>query len=565
MRTQAPWLLGLALATTPVPAQAQAPPPGAVRDALTAEELLGGRFPQLVHNGYFLPVGEPQAAAHRLSGTLHFREWPMSTLHPDRIWSGSGCRLFPQIDLPVVSHQGHLVPLRRGLILSGERRQSYWNVIVEPGRVWQEAADGGLSRAAFPFTLTDNQVGQARNGVATFVFDETTVSFVAVQITQETSPEGDYPRTDFRAILPVHFEAGDLAGAEEALRAFEGERAALLPLSPWSELPNAEATARLFNSGVPASDVSAAALLLDGRVYLQPVPTRDAGPFPYPEAMRHGVFSVTKTLAIGLSLFHLAERYGEPFLQERIADHVPELATHPGWVDVTFEDALDMATGTYGSEDEPAFVQFILARSRSDKLAQVRALPDALPEPGTVFNYTSTNTFALSCAVQDFVRRHEGPDADYWLMVTEAVLEPLGIPHLPLARTVEPDGSLGVPIGGWGAYPTVNEALRIAQLLQDEGMFEGRRLLHAGKVREALNRSGWHAFDAGGGNGYLHSVWQLLASAGCTFHVPAMIGRGGSYVMMLPSGASAVRFEDGHHYSITPMVQAAEAYRTSCP
>ena len=55
-------------------------------------------------------------------------------------------------------------------------------------------------------------------------------------------------------------------------------------------------------------------------------------------------------------------------------------------------------------------------------------------------------------------------------MVKDNVLRPLGIPHLPLARTLENDGQLGVPIMGWGSYPNVVEAAKIGRLLHDEGL-----------------------------------------------------------------------------------------------
>ncbi len=34
-------------------------------------------------------------------------------------------------------------------------------------------------------------------------------------------------------------------------------------------------------------------------------------------------------------MFYLAERYGDGIFDERITDHVPDLADHPGWQPVT--------------------------------------------------------------------------------------------------------------------------------------------------------------------------------------------------------------------------------------
>ena len=220
----------------------------------------------------------------------------MQTTHPDSGWMGAGQTLFPAFSLPVVSRDGWLIPLDRDLIMSGHHGgrsgQSLWNVIANPGEVWEEAADARYSRAAFPFTLTDNFVGQARNGLATFVFDGLEVSPVAIQVTQETAPVEEYTRTDFSALVPVDFDPECPAGAEEVVAAFARERATRLPLRPWSALPDAERSWALAQDGHADTDFSALALLMDGQLYLHEVATR-SGPHPWPEWMRHGVFSVT--------------------------------------------------------------------------------------------------------------------------------------------------------------------------------------------------------------------------------------------------------------------------------
>ena len=281
-------------------------------------------------------------------------------------------------------------------------------------------------------------------------------------------------------------------------------------------------------------------------LYMQPVETRVAGDFPYPEEMRHGVFSVTKTLGLGLAMFHVAARYGDDIFQLLITDYVPELAGHLGWSGVTFENTLDMATGTQGSDSGTDISPFIHARSAADRLTRIAALPDASPTPGESFKYASTNSFVLSHALNQYVKTREGPDADYWLMVKENILEPLGIEHLPLTRSREPNGELGTPIMGWGSYPTVHEAIKIGKLLHDEGNLRGQQVLSRAKVRDALFRTSYQGYDAPGTDRYLHSVWLVsVSTSSCRVGIPLMAGHGGNYVMMLPSGlrrsASATR------------------------
>jgi CubicO group peptidase (beta-lactamase class C family) len=431
--------------------------------------------------------------------------------------------------------------------------------------VWEEVADAGYSRASFAFTLTDNYIGQARNGLATFVWDEAEISSVAIQITQETAPVDEYERVDFSALVPVTFDP-ECPAADQTIAEFQQELAGRLPLRRWSELPSADSSRATSRNGLADTDLSAVALLLDGQLYQQEVSTR-SGPHPWPEWMRHGVFSVTKTLGLGLAMFHLAHRYGDDLFEERIVDHVPELADHPGWQGVTFEHVLSMVTGTAGSDEGTDIAPFIEARSARAKLAAIARLPDADSAPGTEFRYASTNSFVLSYALNRYVKAREGASADYWTMVHEAVLEPLGIPHLPLSRSLEPGAELGPPIMGWGSYPDVDAAAKVAQLLQNEGAHRGHQLLSRAKVREALRRTDRPGYATGNpAETYLHSVWTVRVDTGaCAIDVPTMSGHGGNYVMILPSGLSVVRFMDANSYDVSRATQAAETYRSSCP
>jgi hypothetical protein len=551
-----------AVAPTPVP-------PTGVRDRLTVADLFGRSNPGIVHNRYYEALGDTRAATHALCGTLHFSETPMATTHPDSDWRGGGHTLFPAFSLPVASRDGWLVPLERDLILSGHRaasdRGSLWNVIVDAGRVWDEATDGGYSRGAVPFTFTDNFVGQARNGLATFVFNGIEVSSVAIQVTQETAPVGEHLRADFSALVPVTFDADCPAHAEAATAAFARERASRLPLRPWSDLPDAARSQATVRAGFTDTDFSAVALLLDGQLYQQEVATR-SGPHPWPERMRHGVFSVTKTLGLGLAMLYLAGRYGDGIFEARIVDYVPELVDHAGWQGVTFHHTLNMMTGTVGADSGAAIIPFLHARSAAEKIAAIRALPDAPPAPGTQFEYHSTHSFVLSLAMNNLVRSREGKDADYWSMVEEAVLAPIGVPRVPIQRTFEAGGGLGIPIMGWGSYPDVDAAAKVAQLLQDGGAHGGRQLLSPTKTREAMRRAGHAGYATANPNErYLHSVWTVRTDTGrCTIDVPLMSGAGGNHVMMLPSGLSVIRFMDADDFEVRPATLAAEMYRSSC-
>jgi hypothetical protein len=106
--------------------------------------------------------------------------------------------------------------------------------ILSPGRVWSEPGDGWMSRAAFPFVLTNPYDNATHNGVATFLYDDTRVSALRVQVVQETVPWAKY---DGWGQAPMTYTPGPLAD-EEVIRAqFTAELQHATPIQPWSALP----------------------------------------------------------------------------------------------------------------------------------------------------------------------------------------------------------------------------------------------------------------------------------------------------------------------------------------
>jgi len=98
-------------------------------------------------------------------------------------------------DFEFVQREGYLIPVQRGLIIADHPT---WNLILEPGRVWQEAGDGGYSRASLPFALTVKGGNAAFNGTLTFLFDKQRVSKVWYQVTQEIT---NYTRANLWGLL----------------------------------------------------------------------------------------------------------------------------------------------------------------------------------------------------------------------------------------------------------------------------------------------------------------------------------------------------------------------------
>jgi hypothetical protein len=548
------------------PSTADAP-----RDRLTAAELLAAvpTISGLIHNDYFVPIGPTAPPRHALKGVLTVTGSTV-TIH------SLGCTVpspMPAFSAAFFTHGEHLVPAVRTIL------EPPGILILSPGRVWSEPGDGGMSRASFPFVTINQVTNQAHNGIAAFLYDDTRVSSLRVQVAQETA---SWARFDVWGQAQMTYAPGPVAG-EDALRAqFVAELARETPLRAWSTLPVPAPLRDAFDGDAKPDDVSANGLVVDGVLYLKDCPTR-AGPFPYCRHMRHGVFSVTKSMGAAVALLRLAQKYGDAVFDAKIADHLTVTALHDGWKGVTFADALNMATGigdlapqrepneVYADENKPKMARWMRARTARQKLEIAFSYGKYSWGPGEVLRYTSTQTFLLAAAMDAFLKQKEGPDAHLWDMVTREVYEPIGIAHAPAMHTLEPDGRRGVPLLAYGLYPTVDDVAKLVTLLQNGGRHDGRQILHAGKVAEALRRTAVTGLPSGAKNRfgegrYLLSFWSVpyRTDTDCFFQIPYMAGFGGNVVALLPSGVSVFRFADGETWDLETMIRAGEAVRPFC-
>jgi hypothetical protein len=527
----------------------------------------------LVDNSAFTPSAHAAAAHEPFFGTLRLGESPMRST-PARIAAalvlGRDPQLFPAAEMAFFTDAGDLIPFSEEVIrvASAERGRSFWDVIVQPGRVWSEPEDGDWSRAAFPFALVNSIEGETHNGLATFLYRGTQVSNVRFQIVQQTAPF--LIETRFTAAGLAH--ASFAAASVDRLPALRARRAAqrrdAVRIAGWATLAAQVGADRLqgFDGRVRPADLVLSGLDYHGTFYLKEC-TSAAGPLPWCDRARFGVWSATKTAANETALLRLAQKYGPGVFELKIRDYVREAAAYPGWSRVRFEDAIDMATGigngsTRSSPNDindgyafpdPAYDRWYAARSVDEKLAVMLRDGRVYPwGPGKVARYRDQDMFILGVAMDRFLKSKEGPGADLWTMLEREVFEPIGIHQAPINRTLEPDGAPGQPLMAYGYYPTVGDLVRIARLYQSGGKAGGRQLLYAARVRELLAGTtpkglptGEHL--AGGETTYTNAFWvsAYTAARGCRLFYPRMLGWGGNIVALLPQGLTGIRLAKG--------------------
>ncbi len=542
-------------------AQADTPPGGHVsRAPLTFEQLFGGMAPgSLTRNARFAPPAQATLAPP-LRGTLRLAGARMQIRSdgPDRhrIASpvlGKDTLRFPAARIPFVSVGRHLVPTTQDVIRVGSipATRTYWDLLVQPGLRWTQPGDHGWHRASFPFELVNSIEGETHTGIALFLYRGDRVRPVRFQIVQQTSPYlvAQY----FTAWGTTRASLGPAvrhaARARTAFRHAQGNR---LRHRPWSALRGRveAATLRGFRE---FPDVVQSAVVIDGTVYGTRCPTA-AGPFPYCDDVRYGVWSITKSAMLSVALLRLAQKYGGRILDQRISRILPGRQPR-SWHDVTVSDLATMASG-HGPAKHPTcylcgYYRWYAARSEHAKT--VEALDyRRFAEPGTTYNYRDQDAYLLGVVEDELLKSRAGQAADIWRMLRREVYRPIGIHAVPSNSTIEPGraAAKGHPLLAYGYYPTIDDLARIAALVEHHGRSHGRQILSRHLVDRLLPRPepapAALPVSDNGSHWYLDDwhLRRLRSDEGCTQYLPQMLGWGGNTVTIAGDGVTLLRMRN---------------------
>ncbi len=543
---------------------------GTVRQMLGVDELRSTIAPMgLADNRWFMPAESAATAKHDFTGTLMLQELEMGT-DPAKFSSrqvlGKDPKIFPAVRIAFFTDSGDLVPVSQDVIRYGSTNEgrSHWDVIVQPGRVWSESGDGDWSRASFPFALVHLLDGETHIGLATFLYNGTEVSNVRFQIVQQTAPTLVVEYFKAWGQVSARYEPGNIENLDLLKAAYAVERANHFPIKRWDELAAGVGADKLrnFESLMDQEEVLVSGLVFRDTLYLKPCKSA-AGPMPYCDRMRFGVWSVTKSAASATALLRLAQTYGPKVFDAKIKDYVTITAAHQGWDEVTFGDALDMATGVgfgtakrdpnaildgYYEGHEDAYDAWFMAPSEEKKLTELFKTPDLPWGPGEVARYRDQDIFLLGVAMDRFLKSKEGPAADIWSMLVNEVYRPIGIAHAPTSRTIEADGRQGQPMMAFGFYATLGDLAKIAQLYHARGQHNGVQILHAGKISELLYGTEQRGLSTGyqnqyGRTRYFRSFWNVVfrTNEGCLLYIPQMHGHGGNIVSLMPDNITGIR------------------------
>ncbi len=534
-------------------------------------ELISGEWSQKpVENSAFAPGPDAGKAKHQFNGILKLEngilisEPPIQTKNP---LVKEDATIFPGLPISFITAGQYLVPLDRGVIRNAfdNRTGSFWELVVQPGRVWTEPSDKGWSRAAFPFSLVASLDGETRIGLATFVYNDKDVSQVRYQIVQQTSPYMMYEYFTAWGQVKASYKQG-IENAENVRKAFEVELKNRIPMAPYSNLEAKIGANKIagINGDMDLDYLLGGGVYVDGVFYYQ-TPTTPYGPYPYPQEMRFGVWSISKSMITAVAMLRLAEKFGPEVFEARLLDYFTSSennAPHKGWDKVKFKHCLDMTTGLGNGSDkrdpndtydgywkQPDANKWYYAYRDHEKLKYVFTSGNLPWGPGEVVRYNDQDMWILGVAMDRFLKKKAGKDASIYKMLQEEVYGSIGINHLPMTTAYTDEGSPGSPHYAWGALPTIDDMIKVAKLIMNKGKHGSKQILNAEMCEKLLaagkeyakpvgyykNRYGEFTYAMG------HYYASYKDADGNKFMVPHMKGYGGGAVVMMPNGVVAIR------------------------
>lgn len=459
--------------------------------------------------------------------------------------------LFPGLAFDVVATaEGDLIPVQRGILRRSvaDRTASFWEVIVSPGRTWVLTGGdkAGWSRAAFPISLVQSQEGEAWIGLASFDYRDGEVSPLRVQFSSMSAGGFIFwdPDFDVTAWGEIPLTAGPLASyTAPVTAAFEAERKDRLPVRPLAELgADIAAAAAAFDP----KGTLAVAVLSEGVLYMNPVET-PFGAHPYPQDMRVGVWSITKSLIPGMAAMRLSQKYGPDFLDTPLVGYFKEgeefayldEAARARWQGVTIRHALNMMTGmgavdynvNWASENLNTY-QWSYSYDLADQIRfyfNVGANPE-VTGPGQKMAYIDQDMWIATLAMERFLQSREGPDATILKMLETEVYDAIGARHFVAGTGYTDSGTPGFPFAAWGALPTIDMLARAGALVANGGKApDGQQLIDTSLI------------DAPASHDYGMTFWRIPVTVdSAAMSLPYMSGAGGQRVVALPNGMSIV-------------------------
>ena len=204
---------------------------------ISVQDVKSSATLQLRSNDDFVSSKGSAKATKPFSGHLAFAEASMVSGDKLAPVNGKDLHGLPAFEVSFTTVGSSLVPSSQEILgdFKPTGAGSYWQISVHPGKVWSEPNDPpGWMRASFPLALMNPvEGGESHNGVALFMYKDTDVTPLHIQITTGTTPFQagavfKATATSVSAMKPIPTE--DVHSIERDLSLREAGR---LPVKSW--------------------------------------------------------------------------------------------------------------------------------------------------------------------------------------------------------------------------------------------------------------------------------------------------------------------------------------------
>ena len=473
----------------------------------------------------------------------------------------------PAINLNLVQSGNWLVPEIRGPRSSSHPQ---WEYSVEPGQAW---LDKGSIAVSLPLNLRERNANCVHNGMLRFTVDAQSKqpldSKAYYQFASETCM---YFKFNAWGSMAISMELQAHNKRDDIIEAFQREQQSQLPLKPIKALfAGSELAGFNIAESINAEHVSAYGVVVDGIHYSAGCPTR-LGAYPYCNQLLLPSYSLAKSVFAGLSLMRLEHRF-PGIKQQKIIDYVPECKAAGHWQDVTFEHAADMATGVHNSIEDRADEWspekdrlFFFGETHAQKIDfACKQLRKKIPA-GSKMIYHTSDTYVLGTALNRYLKRHVGEQAD---LFADVFADSHRLPLSPVTQsTLRTYDELAQPFVGFGLNFYRDDVAKLGQFFAndavnadwlDQTLVQGAMQLNAHDRGYSTTKYNYQY-----NNGFWAKNHQSLLACKQPYWVVEMSGYGGHSVLMFPDGKVFYLLADGGEFYVSEAIKTLHKLSPLC-
>ncbi len=229
---------------------------------------------------------------------------------------------------------------------------------------------------------------------------------------------------------------------------------------------------------------------------------------------KHLIWSCTKQFIGVLTGIALEEGLIND-INDPISDYLPDLKTnYPDKSGISIRNLLMMQSGNDYSNDGVAGQTDKVLRQIPDDITKFILDRPVYTQPGVDFNYNDGDPQLVSAIIQNAA----GKPTDVW--ADEVLFSKIGVENYNWVRYRD-----GITLGGFGIETTPREMAKMALLVADSGLYEGKQLVSRTWLEEMLTEQ--VIINEEYSFGY---YWWIDAVRKISF----MAGHGGQYAYIIP-------------------------------